>query len=66
MEYVFFSGGFDSTAFLLECLFVKKVETTPIVVTDPDLDGQKFHCHQDVKSRNLWTATNYKPRHFQH
>ena len=43
MEYVFFSGGFDSTAFLLECLFVKKVETTPIVVTDPDLDGKKFH-----------------------
>ena len=43
MEYVFFSGGFDSTAFLLECLFVKKVETTPIVVTDPNLDGKKFH-----------------------
>lgn len=43
MEYVFFSGGFDSTAFLLECLFVKKVETTPIVVTDPTLDGKVLH-----------------------
>lgn len=43
MEYVFFSGGFDSTAFLLECLFVKKVETTPIVVTDPNLDGKVLH-----------------------
>ena len=40
MEYVFFSGGFDSTAFLLECLFVKKVRTTPIVVTTPGLDGK--------------------------
>lgn len=40
MEYVFFSGGFDSSAFLLECLFVKKVKTTPIVVTTPELDGK--------------------------
>ena len=39
MEYVFFSGGFDSTAFLLECLIVKKVKTIPIVVTDKSLDG---------------------------
>lgn len=39
MEYVLFSGGFDSSAFLLECVFRKKVKVTPIVFIQKDLDG---------------------------
>lgn len=39
MEYVLFSGGFDSSAFLLECIFRKKVKVTPIVFVQKDLDG---------------------------
>ena len=65
MEYVFFSGGFDSSAFLLECLFVKKVKTTPIVVTMPGLDGKmnewegrQNHKFERIARENIYNFVN--------
>lgn len=65
MEYVFFSGGFDSSAFLLECIIVKKVETTPIVITDPHLDdkinkryGRQNHRFEEIARNNIYNFIN--------
>lgn len=39
IEYVFWSGGFDSTSYVLESLLVKEKTVQPIVVTEKTIDG---------------------------
>ena len=38
-EFVFWSGGFDSTSYILESLLVKEKTVQPIVVTEKTIDG---------------------------
>lgn len=39
IEYVFYSGGFDTTSYLLDCLLIKGFKVQPIVVKVFDIDG---------------------------
>ena len=58
IEYVFYSGGFDTTSYLLECLLVKKIKVQPIVVKVPFIDGKdmrrKSSYHEEVSRKNFY------------
>tara|TARA_R110000851_G_scaffold117830_1_gene244821 strand:- start:50 stop:691 length:642 start_codon:yes stop_codon:yes gene_type:complete len=64
IQNVFFSGGYDSTAFLLECLIIKKVKVQPIVVKVPFIDGKYFKRsslnHEQVSRQNFYTKFKSK------
>lgn len=55
IEYVFWSGGFDSTCYLLESLLVDGKIVQPIVVTEKTIDGfdkperSLYHEHETRK-----------------
>ena len=58
VEYVFFSGGYDSTAYVLECLIIKKLKVQPIVIKVPFIDGDNFKrsslYHEEVSRQNFY------------
>lgn len=63
IEYVFFSGGYDSTYYLLYCLLIKKVKVQPIVVKVPFIDGvtssgrpfkRNSTFHEEVSRQNFY------------
>lgn len=58
VEHVFYSGGFDTTSYLLECLLVKKVKVQPIVVKTFDIDGfgkeRLSAVHEEVSRQNFY------------
>ena len=39
LKNVFYSGGFDTTSYLLGCLVVQKIKVQPIVVKVKFIDG---------------------------
>lgn len=55
MEHVFWSGGFDSTSYILESLLVDGKTVQPIVVTEKTIDGfdkperSLYHEHETRK-----------------
>jgi len=54
-EYVFYSGGFDTTAYLLDCLISKKIKVQPIIIKVPFIDGtggKRRSVFQEQVSRN--------------
>jgi len=54
-EYIFYSGGFDTTAYLLDCLISRKTIVQPIVVKVPFIDGKekkRKSAYQEQVSRN--------------
>lgn len=55
VEFVFFSGGFDTTFYLLECLLLRKIRVQPLVVKVPFIDGvgiRRASEYQEEVSRN--------------
>lgn len=64
IEYVFYSGGFDSTSYLLECLIVKQIKVQPIVVIAPSIDGKNFRrnsfYHEEISRQNFYRKFKLK------
>lgn len=58
IEYVFYSGGFDTTSYLLQCLLVKKIKVQPIVVKVQYIDGinmkRNSSYHEEVSRQNFY------------
>ena len=65
IEYVFYSGGFDTTYYLLECLLVKKIKVQPRVVKVRYIDGvnlKRISQYQEEVSRNNFYS-NFKKKY---
>ena len=58
IENVFFSGGFDTTSYILECLLLKKIKVQPIVVQAKYIDGlstrRSSEYHEEVSRKNFY------------
>ena len=58
IEYVFYSGGFDTTSYLLECLVIKKIKVQPIIVKVKYIDGKTQNriseYHESVSRKNFY------------
>ena len=57
-EYIFYSGGFDTTSYMLECLLIKKIKVQPIIVKVPFIDGKNMRrnsqYHEEVSRQNFY------------
>lgn len=58
IEYVFYSGGFDTTFYLLHCLIDKKVKVQPIIVKVKYIDGKSSRriseYHESISRKNFY------------
>lgn len=63
-EYVFYSGGFDTTSYLLECLLVKKIKVQPIVVKVQHIDGKSMRrlseYQESISRENFYSKFKIK------
>jgi hypothetical protein len=64
IEYVFYSGGFDTTYYLLYCLLIKKIKVQPIVVKQKDIDGENMprisEYHEEISRQNFYKKFKIK------
>jgi len=58
VEFVFYSGGFDTTSYLLECLLLKKIKVQPLIVKSPYIDGEGMtrisNYHEEIARNNFY------------
>lgn len=58
IENVFYSGGFDTTSYILECLLLRKIKVQPIVVQAKCIDGfstrRSSEYHEEVSRNNFY------------
>ena len=58
LKNVFYSGGFDTTSYLLDCLVVQKIKVQPIVVKVKFIDGatmrRESYFHEEVSRQNFY------------
>lgn len=59
IKYIFYSGGYDSTSYLLECLVKNKLIVQPVVVITSYIDGTKDRMrpsffHEKISRENFY------------